>query len=281
MQPLRLQWLRARHRLAQQAHREAIAGESEQNAMLAGAPALDGLGAKQRGAQPVECAGGAAALHVTELGDPQFEVQPLGMLSEMLRQCVRVVFRAFGDDHDGPFTTYATYTGPTTGYSARPIDHETFWSLADTTQWDTPWDFHLKKIVAFQKYRAEFVNADSKTPLPSYLEDNILPYRQFTEELDVSGAAIGGRLDWIAGLSVCRLTPENQRTRDRPGGHEEHRHARLHGRGTSCKGPESTVAPGRSGPPGATGSAGYSLIATPLNELMPSCSDVARSVSPP
>ena len=99
-----------------------------------------------------------------------------------------------------PFTTYATYTDPTTGYSARPIDHETFWSLADTTQWDTPWDFHLKNIVAFQKYRAEFVNTDSKTPLPSYLEDNILPYRQFTEELDVSGAAIGGRLDWIAGL---------------------------------------------------------------------------------
>ena len=99
-----------------------------------------------------------------------------------------------------PFTTYATYTDPTTGYSARPIDHETFWSLADTTQWATPWDFRLKNIVAFQKYHAEFVNTDSSTPLPTYLEDNILPYRQFTEELDLSGTGLGGRLDWIAGL---------------------------------------------------------------------------------
>ncbi len=99
-----------------------------------------------------------------------------------------------------PFSTYATYTDPTTGFSARPIDHETFWSLADTTNWATPWAFHLKNIVAFQKYHAEFVNTDPATPLPTYLEDNILPYRQFTEELDLSGTSFGRRLEWIAGL---------------------------------------------------------------------------------
>jgi iron complex outermembrane receptor protein len=98
-----------------------------------------------------------------------------------------------------PFTTYATYTDPTTGYSAPPIDHQTSWSLADTTQWKTPWGFRVKNIAAFQRYRAEFVNTDSTTPLPTYLEDNVLPYRQFTEELDTSGAALGGRLDWLAG----------------------------------------------------------------------------------
>lgn len=99
-----------------------------------------------------------------------------------------------------PFSTYATYTDPTTGFSARPIDHETFWSLADTTNWSTPWAFHVKNILAFQKYHAEFVNTDPATPLPTYLEDNILPYRQFTEELDLSGTSFDRRLEWIAGL---------------------------------------------------------------------------------
>lgn len=98
-----------------------------------------------------------------------------------------------------PFSNYASYTDPSTGYQVPPINHETFWSIADTTQWRAPDDVQVKNIVAYQKYRAEFASTDG-TPIPTYLEDNILPYHQFTEEMDLSGNAFDSRLEWVAGV---------------------------------------------------------------------------------
>jgi iron complex outermembrane receptor protein len=115
-----------------------------------------------------------------------------------------------------PFTTYASYTDPTTGRSVPPVNHETFWSLADTTQWETPWGFQLKNIVALQKYRSEFGNTDAMTPITIYLEDNVLPYRQFSEELDTSGTALGGRFEWIAGLYYFQSNGANEGTINLP-----------------------------------------------------------------
>lgn len=97
-----------------------------------------------------------------------------------------------------PFTTYSTYANPGTGYSAPPVNHETFWNLSDTIDWDTPWGFHVKNIVAYQKYTAEFSNTDG-TPIPTFLEYNVLPYHQVSEEFDLSGTALDNRLEWIAG----------------------------------------------------------------------------------
>jgi len=97
-----------------------------------------------------------------------------------------------------PYTSYATYTDPGTGHAVPPVNHETFWSVADTIDWDTPWNFHVKNIAAYQKYTAKFANTDG-TPIPTFLEYNVLPYHQFSEELTLSGDAFGGRLEWIAG----------------------------------------------------------------------------------
>lgn len=105
-----------------------------------------------------------------------------------------------------PFRTYSSYVDPGTGNSVPPVNDETFWSVADTTQWSTPWRFRVKNILAYQRYNAEFGNTDPMTPLPTYLEDNILPYHQVTEELDLSGTAFSGRFEWIAGVYYFQST---------------------------------------------------------------------------
>ena len=105
-----------------------------------------------------------------------------------------------------PFRTYSSYVDPGTGNSVRPVNDETFWSVADTTQWNTPWRFRVKNILAYQRYNAEFGNTDPMTPIATFLEDNILPYHQVTEELDLSGTAFNGRFEWIAGLYYFQST---------------------------------------------------------------------------
>jgi iron complex outermembrane receptor protein len=97
-----------------------------------------------------------------------------------------------------PFKSYSSYTNPGTGYTVAPINHEFFRSLALTTEWDSPAGVRVKNIVAYQKYRSEFANTDG-TPLPTFLEDNILTHRQFSEELQFSGKLFSDRLEWIAG----------------------------------------------------------------------------------
>ena len=64
--------------------------------------------------------------------------------------------------------------------------------------WNSPFGVRVKNIVAYQKYHSEFANTDG-TPIPTYLEDNILDHHQFSEELQLSGKLIDDRLEWIAG----------------------------------------------------------------------------------
>ena len=102
-----------------------------------------------------------------------------------------------------PYTTYATYLDPSTGFDAPPVNTNRTWDVSDKIDWDTPLGIHLKNILAYQKYHAEFSNTDG-TPIPTYLEDNILDHHQFSEELQVSGKLFGGRLDWIGGVYYDR-----------------------------------------------------------------------------
>jgi len=97
-----------------------------------------------------------------------------------------------------PYKSFSSYTNPGTGYSVSPVNQEFFRGAAATVDWNASADLHVKNIMAYQKYRSEFANTDG-TPLPTYLEDNVLDHRQFSEELQLSGKLFDNRLDWIAG----------------------------------------------------------------------------------
>ena len=97
-----------------------------------------------------------------------------------------------------PFKNYSVYTNPGTGYSVQPINHELFHSISGSIDWKSPFGVRVKNIVAFQKYHSEFANTEG-TPLPIFLEDNVLDHHQFSEELQLSSTLLEEKLDWIAG----------------------------------------------------------------------------------
>ena len=97
-----------------------------------------------------------------------------------------------------PFRSYSSYTNPGDGYSVQPINHEMFRSISGTVDWNSPFGIRVKNIVAYQKYHSEFANTDG-TPIPTYLEDNVLDHHQFSEELQLSGKLMNDHLEWIAG----------------------------------------------------------------------------------
>jgi iron complex outermembrane receptor protein len=98
-----------------------------------------------------------------------------------------------------PYTSYSTYREPNTGFTAPPVNNMLFRSISATLDWSAPIGIHVKDIVAYQKYESEFVSTDGTPLAATYLEDNKLYYRQFTDELQFSGKLLNDRLDWIAG----------------------------------------------------------------------------------
>lgn len=102
-----------------------------------------------------------------------------------------------------PYTTYASYADPSTGFSVPPVNDERAWDVSDRIDWDTEWGIHIKNIAAYQAYRSEFANTDG-TPTPTYLEDNILTLNQLSEELLLSGKLFSDRFEWIAGAYYDR-----------------------------------------------------------------------------
>jgi iron complex outermembrane receptor protein len=98
-----------------------------------------------------------------------------------------------------PYTSYSSYREPNTGFTAPPVNNMLFRSISGTLDWSAPGGIHAKNIVAYQKYESEFVSTDGTPFAATYLEDNKLYYRQFTEELQLSGKLLNDRLDWIAG----------------------------------------------------------------------------------
>ena len=98
-----------------------------------------------------------------------------------------------------PFSTYASYTDPSTGYMAPPISTNRAYDVSDKIEWNTPWGFKARNVVAYQEYHAEFSSTDG-TPIPTYLEDNVLDHRQLSEEFQLSGTALHNKLEWIGGV---------------------------------------------------------------------------------
>jgi iron complex outermembrane receptor protein len=101
---------------------------------------------------------------------------------------------------NSPFTTYATFTDPLTGFSAPLTSTVNSWGVAGTMDWDTPLEgVHVKSISAYRRYHGAFAEDTSGAPISGNLPINFVSHRQFSEELQVSGHALDNALDWTTG----------------------------------------------------------------------------------
>lgn len=75
------------------------------------------------------------------------------------------------------------------------------WSTALTAAWDINNDIQLKSISSYRKVDGLFAVDYDHTPTDvAYLTPNVFTQRQFTQELQLLGSALDGRLDYLFGL---------------------------------------------------------------------------------
>lgn len=113
-----------------------------------------------------------------------------------------------------PYTTYGTYTatnqnnnGNNTGATAAGFtafsvpDHNSFKGEGSSlnVEWKIAEGLTLQSTTAYRQYHNSFGADADETPFDYQTLYNDFRHRQFSEEVRLSGAALGGAIDWTAG----------------------------------------------------------------------------------
>ncbi len=100
----------------------------------------------------------------------------------------------------GTYTTYSTFYDPNTGikYPARNTVHN--WAFSNTADWKINDAARLKSITAYQGYWGDFSDDQDNSPMGIAWAYNLLDHHQFTQEFQLTGKALGDRLDWATGI---------------------------------------------------------------------------------
>ena len=102
---------------------------------------------------------------------------------------------------NSPYTTYATFKDLSTGISFEPVNNVDSWGVANTVEWQMSGGLRLKNVMAYRGYDGSFVYDGTGAPLSSVLYANPdFTHHQFSEELNISGALLDGKLDWVGGI---------------------------------------------------------------------------------
>lgn len=92
---------------------------------------------------------------------------------------------------DDPFTTYGT--GPN-------FSNLDLFGIALTLDYAITDDIDFKSITAYRKLDAEFGRDGDNSPITIDHTSNLYEHSQFTQELQMTGLSMDGKLKWLAGL---------------------------------------------------------------------------------
>ncbi|MBL4801223.1 MAG: TonB-dependent receptor, partial [Emcibacter sp.] len=92
---------------------------------------------------------------------------------------------------DDPYTTYGT--GPN-------FSNLDLFGIALTLDYAVTDNIDLKSITAYRKLDAEFGRDGDNSPLTVDHTSNLYEHEQFTQELQMTGNSLDGKLQWLAGL---------------------------------------------------------------------------------
>ncbi len=129
--------------------------------------------------------GGSANTAVLEY-DPTSGLAPLwqGIVGDPMMIAAPAI-----ENGDDPFNSSAT--GPN-------VDDHDIWGLGGTLKWDTG-PFSVKSITAYRSLEAEFARDGDNSPVQYIQTNNTVDQNQFSQELQVSGDAMNGGLNWLVG----------------------------------------------------------------------------------
>ncbi len=109
-------------------------------------------------------------------------------------------YASFGNlAHVGPSPSGlgAVITGITSSPAADGVRP---WGMHTTVEWSLMPGLQLKSITGFRGYSGLFSDDVDASPINQTFQENVLDHHQFSEEIQLHGAAPGGRIDWTAGL---------------------------------------------------------------------------------
>jgi iron complex outermembrane receptor protein len=112
----------------------------------------------------------------------------------------------FGLPYDSRFLTNDPYSGygtfgidPLTGRDIPNVNKVNHWGLSGTVEWKLTDTMGLKLITAYRDFTNSFGRDSDGSPLPVNPTWDTTTHSQFTEEVQLSGAAFDGKLDWTTG----------------------------------------------------------------------------------
>lgn len=102
------------------------------------------------------------------------------------------------------YTSYAIFGNPGNGRPQAvqdnpPVNTVRSWGVSNTLKWDVTDGVNLTSITAYRQFTGEFgsnLDADAAPTQQLYTE---MAHHQLSQELRLSGQALGGRLDWTLG----------------------------------------------------------------------------------
>jgi iron complex outermembrane receptor protein len=99
-----------------------------------------------------------------------------------------------------PYVSFATFDSAFLGRKVPPANTMNSESYSGDITWDITDNVQLKSVTAYQKFSGRFAQNANNAPLPVALTDNIVGFKQFTQELRLVGTAFDGLLDWATGV---------------------------------------------------------------------------------
>jgi iron complex outermembrane receptor protein len=115
------------------------------------------------------------------------------------------------------YTSYASFTDPTTGLHFDPETPLYSYGASTTVNWNVTPDLDVKSITGYRNNTGQEPFDNVPAPLTTGNNNAWLSFRQWTEELNVSGKALSNALEWTAGFFFYSSTGKYAGDIDLPG----------------------------------------------------------------
>jgi iron complex outermembrane receptor protein len=123
----------------------------------------------------------------------------------------------YGIPYDNRFITDSNYTGyhrfgrdDITGRLVENVRLMDQYGIGGTLDWDVTEDVHVKYIAAYRDFTNTFGRDSDGSPLPEDITWDTSKHDQLTQELQVTGLAMDGDLEWATGAFYYDADDSNQ-----------------------------------------------------------------------
>jgi iron complex outermembrane receptor protein len=110
----------------------------------------------------------------------------------------------------GKYTNYETFSDGLTGRNYPNDNNVTHWGIANTINWQLGDTANFKSITAYRHFRNTFGRNSDGSPLPFNRTYDDTRHSQFSQEFNLAGTVLDGKIDWATGLYYYEATDSNR-----------------------------------------------------------------------